>query len=802
MSSNDPSDYRVPVLRLSDFFEEEGHKKDGSVYGDSAVTGFDWSTAPAATSADPIRRSGDGPSTMRTDTEDELPEHPASLTTPSLSRDPIVPRRSPTTASNAQPGDPSREPIDVGVQSHTVRVATRAEETFRTTPISRASEHRAQTPEHDTVPPAPSNQQQPQPVEIAPTDSTERAASAPTHTTDLTPKRDVLTDELSEVQKKHLAREEPIDPSSNDPLIEPGPAGVGFDSKPDRPDSPVVPNPDKPLNASKPVADVWGAFEKKMYPGLVRDHVQSVPRNTGQTTPAMRADANPPTSRGPLDDHETGGRAMRNAQMPPNATGSVDTAQRTSMPMVTQDTPDIWDTPHTALQDIVLRHAPGKTGPIQDVDGMMDGDLVNAANMRDDTSRADPTAPSPSETQWSTNESTEYEMYPNQAPAQTAQQIVPTNTTRTGEVAQTDVQSLQHYLGMLDTVPDLEENEQPAMALPVKQIRTLQSDIRDGTAFTQNISPENHTRDGSSSRPRERALADVEDLPSPMRTFKRDVEREIQQRGPSILQTVTMQEDAREVSDLHIPGVSKRISPGMFILLGTAIILVLSSIGIGTWLYFSSSNKDAVKTSTSIPENESTIPYNIERKTRSQLMRDLVEIRDSLKRDKGVVVRIVLFTETVVAEGQQASQIPIESNTFFDRIDSQAPDELTRNVTGGFVLGLITVQKSVPFLLLRSSAEDKTFEGMREWESSMQRDLSPLFSLTPSEHAGETQDTRDLAFEDAMVANNKVRTKKNADRTILTWMQSGGYIIVTENEEALATLWERVRVGSLSLADE
>lgn len=802
MSSNDPSDYRVPVLRLSDFFEEEGKKKDESVYGDSAVTGFDWSTGPAVTSANPIRRSEGDSSVLHTDTEDELPEHPASFATPSTSRDPIEPGRYPTTDQENPRKDTFREPDDAGLRSHVVHVAPRAEEAVRPTPTPEASERHAQTLEHNTTSTAPSSQLRTRSIEITPADSTEQASPTSPRTTDLTARPDVLTDELSEVQKKHLTREKPINPRSNDPLIEPGPAGVGFDSQTDRPTPLVAPNPEKPFSASKPVADVWGTLEKKMYPGLTRDHVQPAARDTGQATPAMRADASPFTSKGPMDDHGAGEEVVRGEAMPPANTRSVDALPRTSMPVVTQDTPDIWDTPHTALHDIVLRHAPSKTGSMQDVDGTMPGVSVNTSSIQDDTSHSDPTIPSPAEMQWSANESTEYEMYPTRPPAQTTQQLIPTTTTRKGEMAQTDVQSLQHYLGMLDTVPDVEESESPTVTLPVKQIRTLQSDIRDGTAFTQNTPPENRTRGEPSSHPREEERANVDDLPPQMRTFKRDVEREIQQRGPSILQTVTMQEDAREVSDLHIPGVSKRISPGMFILLGTAIILVLSSVGIGTWLYFSNSDKDDTETSISITENESTVPYNIEQKTRSQLMRDLVQIRDSLKRDRGVVVRIVLFTETTVAEGQRASQIPINSNTFFDRIDSQTPDELTRNVADEFVLGLITVEKSTPFLLLLSSAEDKTLEGMREWESSMQRDLSPLFSLTPSEHTGETPDTRTLGFEDAIVANNKVRIKKDADRTILAWMQSGGYIIVTENEEALATLWERVRVGSLSLVDD
>ncbi|MBP9749659.1 MAG: hypothetical protein KBD21_02930 [Candidatus Pacebacteria bacterium] len=877
MNPNDPNDYRVPVLRLGDFFEDENKKP--AEYGDSSVTGFDWSTAPVtantnatstntATTGDITTGAmhdseqspqvGDVPAVIKQHavlshentgvskavTEDtRLPPQETDLAAPRVApcvpkSQTMVPKRdtslSPLTQyiipRNSTPSPQTPPQIDTAATNehggsglpatpHSPHTSVQS-----SSPSSTPVKHRP-TDIVDTAVP-----DEPLPIHVAPKPSESAPDIVPRSALPTIPAVAHTTPDLSPANSAAGPNILTQPKSQSEPLRTD--AGTALFSSTTPQNTKIWPEPHTPLVTASHILnphsvttkladDVWTALEQKMSPGLPRrpaaTPIQPIIQTSHTDDAALSEDtqrdflSEPVRTSSSFDINESllevpddipSQNAPTSTPPPPvEPAPTVVHAPQTATIDSQIEPLDIWATPATSLQEIVERHAPSRHEEASFVEKTNEVEIAPTYTPSPETPIV-PTPPVPIvERPAPANDLAQLrarvsQLHTAHAPVTpSSEQEAPTAPRdRRSELARTDVQALQRGIALLGSMPDEESDTTTTQKddTTVRGIRTIQSDIQASTALEMPSAP--------MPRPELPATSATPAMtaPSLMRTFKQDVEQAVNQRGPSLVQMVAAQENARGTNDIHARNSVSRISPGMFVLLGTAVILILSSIGVGAWLYFSQAKSDTA-TTRSVIESDSVMSINITGKTRSEIMRDLAQARSTLKRSKGEIVRFIPVEEKMDTASDSKVQNQLSAEAFLARINSQAHGTLTGNIERDFTLGVLVQNENIPFIIFLSKSSQLTNDGMLDWEPDMEDDLSPFFMLGSTDDREDAKKAGIVPFEDATVANMRVRIRKNeTGATVLAWAVSDQYIIITQNETALAALLERVRVGSIT----
>lgn len=357
------------------------------------------------------------------------------------------------------------------------------------------------------------------------------------------------------------------------------------------------------------------------------------------------------------------------------------------------------------------------------------------------------------------------------------------STARRSELARTNVQALQQGLDLLRTIPDDQAGAAPhaqAIAEVAQKLRTLRGDVQESGV-------------GSPSTSQAETYANTSSVtPALMRTFKQDVERSVGNHPTSIVQMVAAQEDARAAQGASTPK-PVGFSPGLYILLTMSMLLVLGAAGIVAILltngFFDRENENMIQ-----PSN--TITYNLNNQTRSEIMRDLVLIRDDANLSIGEILNISL-TETVfdrTAEKDIARAV--DARTVFEHIGARLPDTLVRSVERPIIVGLVETEAgTAPFIILQVQSYEFALSSMFEWEPALSADLHPFFPNQPIPDEVTARTLTETPFIDRTVANIPSRVLETDERdVVLLWSIPDDRLVITTNERAFRLLWERLRL--------
>ena len=124
------------------------------------------------------------------------------------------------------------------------------------------------------------------------------------------------------------------------------------------------------------------------------------------------------------------------------------------------------------------------------------------------------------------------------------------------------------------------------------------------------------------------------------------------------------------------------------------------------------------------------------------------------------------------------------SKEFFEFLNTNLPQGTVRVLEDTFMMGSITTTENEPFLVIRSYNFDMLFAGFLAWESTLQRDLAPIFGTPTSEHA---------IFTDAVQNNKSIRILKDkagAEMLLYSFINQNT-VVVTTSAEALAKIIEQ-----------
>jgi hypothetical protein len=160
----------------------------------------------------------------------------------------------------------------------------------------------------------------------------------------------------------------------------------------------------------------------------------------------------------------------------------------------------------------------------------------------------------------------------------------------------------------------------------------------------------------------------------------------------------------------------------------------------------------------------------------------------------GAMLRIV---PTIIAKDDSGTnhERPATAFEFITGITSDAPDELTRNLSDDFFFGVHTVDENVPVIILPISSYQNVFAGMLAWETTMNEDFSPLFSRVHYEKL-DAQGVPILArFEDVLIKNYDVRALRDerGDIKMMYSFPSRNYLIIAESPHSFVEALARLR---------
>ncbi|MDE2071525.1 MAG: hypothetical protein KGI70_02205 [Patescibacteria group bacterium] len=164
----------------------------------------------------------------------------------------------------------------------------------------------------------------------------------------------------------------------------------------------------------------------------------------------------------------------------------------------------------------------------------------------------------------------------------------------------------------------------------------------------------------------------------------------------------------------------------------------------------------------------------------------------------------ILVTQPATSTG--GAPTVMDAQTLLNLLAPSIPQELVRTIDPHYyLLGVHSFDQNQAFLIVRTDNYETAYAAMLAWEHTIQVDLSPLFTRTPSPHLGSTASTTQAAtssaqilptgFSDRVVENHDARVIQNSSGDILLlWtFLDRNTLTITTNEYTLREIIARAQ---------
>jgi hypothetical protein len=195
-------------------------------------------------------------------------------------------------------------------------------------------------------------------------------------------------------------------------------------------------------------------------------------------------------------------------------------------------------------------------------------------------------------------------------------------------------------------------------------------------------------------------------------------------------------------------------------------------------------------------------PANI---LRDALVTNLEAAREQVSLSVGLVAQ--LYVGTATSTGTLPDLMSI--NQLLSLLSPTIPQDLLLTIEPTYLLGVHSYDENQPFLVLRVDSYQQAYAGMLAWEPSMQQDLAPLFTRTPSPPLQNSDTATSTAtsspqflqtgFVDQTVENHDARVILNStgDILLLWTFLDRNTVVITTNEYTLREVIRRLNTSSL-----
>lgn len=275
-----------------------------------------------------------------------------------------------------------------------------------------------------------------------------------------------------------------------------------------------------------------------------------------------------------------------------------------------------------------------------------------------------------------------------------------------------------------------------------------------------------------------------------MHTLKDDLQGVARDQKLSVVRAAALEQDKRRGAERLEVEVRPNRAAG--ILVTALAMLLLGGFALFGVYYFTATNSAPVPTpqTDSLVFAESSVSLPLGTTPTATLKQQLGQARASAG-SLGSITRIV----PTVTDGSATR--PATFTEFMQAIGAQPPDELMRALSDTFFLGLHTVDKNAPLIIVPVVSYDRAFAGMLSWEAKMNSDLTPLFTPVPQfvlVNGIPTQRT----FTDSVFRNYDVRTLSDDAGQIQLYYSfpSRNILIIAESPYTFAEVLTRLQARS------
>ena len=282
-----------------------------------------------------------------------------------------------------------------------------------------------------------------------------------------------------------------------------------------------------------------------------------------------------------------------------------------------------------------------------------------------------------------------------------------------------------------------------------------------------------------------------------MHTLRDDLKHVIHDNKISYVRAAALEQEKRkgEPEEVATPPSGRRVRGTLFAV-GLFSLLGLAALG---GIYVAVEQQSAPlpqqkNDSLVFAEQSATLPLN---DTDVETLKSkLAQVRTSSQASLGSITRIVPVISRTESDGSATARTATLLE-FMSSIDAHPPTDLVRALSETFFLGIHTVDKNAPILVIPVSSYDYAFAGMLAWEAQMNGDLSPLFMPLPVLTTGEDGIPTQRTFTDVVMRNYDVRALKDDSGNIQLYYSfpTRNILIIAESPYTFAEILTRLQAA-------
>lgn len=278
-----------------------------------------------------------------------------------------------------------------------------------------------------------------------------------------------------------------------------------------------------------------------------------------------------------------------------------------------------------------------------------------------------------------------------------------------------------------------------------------------------------------------------------MHTFRQDIQHIVKDQKMTLTKAAALEADRQlRPEEAAAPAPRQRPSRTRGIVLAAFALFFLGVAALFGVYYVQSSKAGApVTQNDSLLFAEQSIGLPTTGRSSSDLKQALLSARTNNNAQLGSISRIIPLVGTT-----NATQRPATLSEFFTAIGANPPPDLVRALGDQFFLGLHTVDKNAPVLVIPVTSYDRAFAGMLAWESTMNSDLTPLFTPVPQYINVDGIPTA-RTFSDLVMRNYDVRALKDDSGTVELYYSfpTRDILVIAESPYTFAEVLTRLQAS-------
>jgi hypothetical protein len=193
---------------------------------------------------------------------------------------------------------------------------------------------------------------------------------------------------------------------------------------------------------------------------------------------------------------------------------------------------------------------------------------------------------------------------------------------------------------------------------------------------------------------------------------------------------------------------------------------------------------------------EQTVSFPLSQNSTDDTKQALASLRTSSAGSLGSIVRVIPVVPVQNPDGT-TSQRSATTAEFLKAIGAHPSDQLVQALSNQFFLGIHTVDKNAPVLIIPVASYDNAFAGMLAWEPAMNTDLQPVFTPVPILTMGTNNIPTQRTFVDEVMRNYDARALKDDNGNIELYytFPTRNILIIAESPYSLTEVLSRLQAA-------